>query len=194
MAKLKTREKILKAAEELFSKNGYDGVPTKLIAKEAGVTEMTLFNHFKNKALLYHTVVKERFLETDFESMTNEVAFEDLETDLGKISEKIIQYFFMNKNILLMRLKERDNFMDDPRFKLEHDPMFEHIIPFFEKYNENGVISKLGQDAAMLFIASLKGILYVSFIEDKSTEFINRLVGDFVETFCNGIKAEKKIN
>ncbi len=46
MAKKDTRQRILKTAEELFSMNGYDGVPTKHISKEAGVTEMTLFNHF----------------------------------------------------------------------------------------------------------------------------------------------------
>jgi AcrR family transcriptional regulator len=52
MSKEETRKKILKAAEALFSKNGYDGVPTKKIAKEAGITEMTLFNHFSTKKLL----------------------------------------------------------------------------------------------------------------------------------------------
>lgn len=187
MAKLKTREKILIAAEELFSKNGFDGVPTKLIATEAGVTEMTLFNHFKNKALLYKTVVKERFLESDFESMISDVTYDNLEKDLKNISEKMIELFLNNKKILLMRLKERQNFMNDPRFTLEHDPIYESLKPVLNTYSEKNKIKMLGDDAAMLFVASLKGILYVSIIEDKSETFINNLVNGFITTFCNGM-------
>jgi len=41
--KKKQEKKILKAVENLFSKNGFNSVPTKSIAKDAGITEMTLF-------------------------------------------------------------------------------------------------------------------------------------------------------
>jgi AcrR family transcriptional regulator len=43
------REKILKAALNLFTERGFHNTPTSLIAKEAGVATGTLFHHFKNK-------------------------------------------------------------------------------------------------------------------------------------------------
>ena len=191
MAKLETRNKILKAAEKLFSKNGFDGVATKIIAHEAGVTEMTLFNHFKNKELLYKTVVKERFLKLDFESIISDVTYDDLENDLKKISAAMIELFISNKNILLMRLKEKQNFINDPKFTLEHDPMFEQLKPFFKIYEKTGAIDRSGESAALLFVSCVKGLHYVSFIEEKSDEFINSIVSDFVTTICSGMISNK---
>jgi AcrR family transcriptional regulator len=43
------KENILKAALELFAKDGYNATATSRIAKKAGVSEGLIFRHFKNK-------------------------------------------------------------------------------------------------------------------------------------------------
>lgn len=53
----RTEQKILEAALKLFSKKGYGGATTKLIAADAGFTEMTLFTKFKNKQNLFDQVM-----------------------------------------------------------------------------------------------------------------------------------------
>lgn len=53
----KTEKKILDAALKIFAERGYDGAKTKLIAKESGFTEMTLFRKFGSKENLFHTVL-----------------------------------------------------------------------------------------------------------------------------------------
>jgi len=53
----KTEKKILDAALKIFAERGYDGAKTKLIAKESGFTEMTLFRKFGTKENLFHTVL-----------------------------------------------------------------------------------------------------------------------------------------
>lgn len=58
-----TREKILEASIELFSRRGYDGVSIRNITKEVGIKESSLYNHFTNK---------EEILETIFEVFRNE--------------------------------------------------------------------------------------------------------------------------
>ena len=51
------REKIMQAALLLFSENGYADTSTKLIAKEADVSEALIFKHFANKdKLLFHLI------------------------------------------------------------------------------------------------------------------------------------------
>lgn len=46
----RTRERLLKAALELFLENGYERTSASQIAARAGVTEMTFFRHFPSKA------------------------------------------------------------------------------------------------------------------------------------------------
>ncbi|MEM2265151.1 MAG: helix-turn-helix domain-containing protein [Nitrososphaerota archaeon] len=64
---LETEDKLLQAALELFSEKGYLGATTKEIAKRAGVSELTLFRHFKSKENLF-TAVLNRYSFLNLES------------------------------------------------------------------------------------------------------------------------------
>lgn len=48
-----TRARILEAAARLFLERGYDAVPVAEIAREAGVSSVTVFNHFPRKEDLF---------------------------------------------------------------------------------------------------------------------------------------------
>jgi AcrR family transcriptional regulator len=54
---LKTKDRILEAAYKCFSEKGYLGATTREIAKNAGVSEVTLFRHFKSKKELFSEVL-----------------------------------------------------------------------------------------------------------------------------------------
>lgn len=54
---LDTEQKILDAALEVFSENGYAGARTRIIAKRSGFTEMTLFRKFETKENLFNQVL-----------------------------------------------------------------------------------------------------------------------------------------
>jgi AcrR family transcriptional regulator len=49
----KTRQRILDAAQELFTEHGFANVSTSSISTAAGVTDGALFHHFKNKKELF---------------------------------------------------------------------------------------------------------------------------------------------
>lgn len=53
---VKTKEKILQAAKDLFVKHGFDGVSMNDIAKQAGVTYALTYHHFEDKADLWSQV------------------------------------------------------------------------------------------------------------------------------------------
>lgn len=66
-----TEQKILDAALKIFSKNGYVGARTRIIAKESGFTEMTLFRKFETKENLFNQVLitnQERIVK-DFDAL-----------------------------------------------------------------------------------------------------------------------------
>jgi AcrR family transcriptional regulator len=53
-----TRQRILKAAEKVFSRDGFQGATTREIAREAQVNEVTLFRHFRTRdELLRETIL-----------------------------------------------------------------------------------------------------------------------------------------
>jgi AcrR family transcriptional regulator len=57
-ASLETRLRIRAAAEALFLRDGYVRTTTKAIAREAGVSEMTVFLAFNNKAALLSEIIR----------------------------------------------------------------------------------------------------------------------------------------
>lgn len=52
------QEKIIEAALELFSKNGFHATSTSKVAKHAGVSEGLIFRHFENKNGLLEAIAK----------------------------------------------------------------------------------------------------------------------------------------
>ena len=57
MKKPETQQAILAAAKKLFITNGYKGTATIQIAREAGISEMTLFRHFPSKEDIFLAVI-----------------------------------------------------------------------------------------------------------------------------------------
>lgn len=60
------QENIVKAALQLFAKEGYNATSTSKVAKAAGVSEGLIFRHFRNKEGLLHAILEfgsEKFKE-----------------------------------------------------------------------------------------------------------------------------------
>ena len=57
------KQDVLKAAVQLFSKQGFDGTTTLEIAKAAHVTEPVIYYHFKNKDGLFTYILGRTFSE-----------------------------------------------------------------------------------------------------------------------------------
>ncbi|NJN87877.1 MAG: TetR/AcrR family transcriptional regulator [Leptolyngbyaceae cyanobacterium SL_7_1] len=60
---VEVQTRILKAAERLFARRGYEGTTTRDLAKEAGVAEGTLFRHFENKKAILIEVATQGWVE-----------------------------------------------------------------------------------------------------------------------------------
>ncbi|MDA7087313.1 TetR/AcrR family transcriptional regulator [Pseudomonas sp. SA3-5] len=57
------RQAILEAAKSLFLSQGYDGSSMDAIAAEAGVSKLTVYNHFTDKETLFSAAVKAKCQE-----------------------------------------------------------------------------------------------------------------------------------
>ena len=102
---LDTKEKILRAAVKLFENNGFSGTSTMAIAKEANVSEMTIFRNFGNKENLFHEAVGEITKDGDFTLVQGAITGE-LSEDLSYLGVLIMDFFEKRRNLMLMMMFE----------------------------------------------------------------------------------------
>lgn len=57
MAKKNTKEKIFDVSIDLFSQYGYDGVSIRQIAKEVGIKESSIYNHYQSKESILESIL-----------------------------------------------------------------------------------------------------------------------------------------
>ncbi|MEN4053238.1 MULTISPECIES: TetR/AcrR family transcriptional regulator [Sulfurimonas] len=89
----KTKEKILKVATTLFSQLGYRGASVRKIAKEVGIRESALYNHFTNKEEIFLEVAKGIF-SSPFSLSSQEI------TELALRGKPFLQKFTMQYKML----------------------------------------------------------------------------------------------
>ena len=101
-----TRQRILQAAAQVFSEQGYTAATTRAIAAAAGVNEVTLFRRFGSKKNLLMAVIN-RFsalpgLEATFESQLTV----DYRQDLLHIGRQFLVMMSENRKAILMTICE----------------------------------------------------------------------------------------
>ncbi|MDX1627634.1 MAG: TetR/AcrR family transcriptional regulator [Fulvivirga sp.] len=83
------QEKILHAAGELFSREGYHATSTSKVARKAGVSEGLIFRHYGNKEGLLNAVIEEG--QERFKSLYANIV---METDPKEVLKKTIKLPF----------------------------------------------------------------------------------------------------
>jgi AcrR family transcriptional regulator len=102
-----TAASILSAARDLFAEKGFHNISTRLIARKAGVNEVTLFRHFGTKTALYEAVF-------DHFGSTSGV-YASFEKDSGKTAQEALldfgfslyRFFCDNEPLVRMELREQ---------------------------------------------------------------------------------------
>ncbi len=79
---LNTKERILDAAIDLVSRKGFDAMSIREIAREVGIRESSIYNHFKSKDEILDTII-EYFITELSRSYPGEVPMETLLAQYG---------------------------------------------------------------------------------------------------------------
>ncbi len=157
-----TRERIIKIAEKLFAKQGYDGTSTRQISSEVGISIQTLHHHIQNKANLYNLVLERAMGPTT--SLINQHIQDMLKEDLNndEVLEKAINRFIDD---LFDIVRENQNYpllffrqwleMDQNLKRFE----WEQLVPILQTWTkqvEESVSEKRrkGLDIPLLFLTS----------------------------------------
>jgi AcrR family transcriptional regulator len=101
-----TRSEIVRAAFELFAKQGYEAVSMDSIAEAAGVSRATLFNYFPQKELMLRDIAaaraeKLKSILGEFSSSRKPPKFEDIVALFLRLSEENARIAEHSKKLLL---------------------------------------------------------------------------------------------
>jgi AcrR family transcriptional regulator len=133
-----TREKLLKATLQLVSEKGYLGATTREIARQAGVTEITLFRHFGTKERLFESLLSTYTFLPQLKELLPELETLSYEDALTLIATKF-----------LMTLKERKAMV-----KIMHSEITIYPDKIREMYNS--FIDEIRATLATYFISMRK--------------------------------------
>ncbi len=161
---MSTKEDILNAAVELFSKRGFEGVSIREIAKLAKVHFASIRHHFGDKDDLYDACISlqgesrlisaQRFLGPEPKNK------EEMRLRLGFAIEDVFRIHNENPFLtkLLLQEVESANHRADKTLKKTMITMTETFIMFFKTCQKKGFIDK--DDDPVFLTQSLMGILH----------------------------------
>lgn len=99
------RERIIKAAREIFTEDSFQSMSIKSIAKKAGIATGTFYLYFTNKESLVETVVTEMYKELMGLIKTERSKYETVFDKLQASMEVCIMVFIREKGIAKLLLK-----------------------------------------------------------------------------------------
>jgi len=193
---MKTEEKMLDAAFDLFSGRGYKATTTKLIAEKAGVNEVTIFRHFDSKMDLFRRVIEQQAEERKeivVEEMPEPTG--DLEKDMVMLGMRTHEVLMESSDFFKLLLSEVDR--DPQLFQLiSHVP--EKFVEGFSMYLEAG--KKKGnirkdldtEVAAFTFLSFFfRAMIEKAFLgEGKIFEVSENEIREHIDIFLEGVQDE----
>lgn len=153
-----TRDKILSAARNVFSKYGYTRATTKEIANVAGVAEITLFRHFETKINLFYETISKYLINTMLDSKPIESNVDAKQTIL-KLTQERIDTLRDNKDLFICTLYEAQ-FNDEVKGMLKkiHSKVFDVLTLYLES-NQILINDIKIEYIAQLFLSTIVGTI-----------------------------------
>ncbi|MFZ1028089.1 MAG: TetR/AcrR family transcriptional regulator [Limnoraphis robusta] len=187
-----TSTRILKAAQRLFARKGYDGTTTRDLAQAAGVAEGTIFRHFPNKKAILIEVATEGWIEI----------LTDLLTELSEMGSykavaQVMRRRMLNlhENADLMRVCFLEaQFHPELRDRIQSEviaKMTDVAEAFFETAMEKGVYRRMNpRIVAQVFLGmfAVAGFSYTTLIEPGARpKAMQELAEGLADIFLNGV-------
>lgn len=182
-----TKRMILSAAKELFSKQGYDSVTMRQIAKKAGCSHTTIYIYFKDKEALLHQLSMPSLVELyqQLVQISEKATLSPIER-LKKISSEFIRFSLLNQNMYFVFINAKSTRVDEEDPELEINKL---RIKLFEIIKQmlleclNIEDEKQLLSFSRIFFYHLNGIIYTySYLHEPVEVLMERLIETFDES------------
>ncbi|MCK5582873.1 MAG: TetR/AcrR family transcriptional regulator [Elusimicrobiales bacterium] len=187
------KKQILDAAVIVFSKDGFSRANTDDIAKRAKLGKGTVFRYFKNKKILFCSVV-----DRGLDSLKNEIMSEiekvsDPLEKIEKIIESYLSFFEKNKNLIGILIHEQSSFQKRiaSQYLNHYYGNVDRIKLIFKEALSQGLIKRMDINKVITVLTGLlNGIVYMWQVEGRKGKLTDR-VSIILEIFFTGIIKNK---
>ncbi|WP_440977719.1 TetR/AcrR family transcriptional regulator [Sedimentibacter sp. LTW-03] len=163
-----TRERILNAAREVFSKKGYAGSTTKEISSFAEVAEITLFRHFETKNNLFCETISKFIVKPmlNFNSSKTKLNSEQV---IEKIIEERTSTLRKNRDLFICTIYEAQ-FNDEIKNMLKS--IFSKVFDELMHYMRDGYMKsgeKTIEYMAQIILSTIVGLIIFESLTGSDT-------------------------
>lgn len=208
MAKQNTKEKIFEVSIDLFSQYGYDGVSIRQIAKEVGIKESSIYNHYPSKESILDDILNYYIREMLKEEAPLMQSSQNLDLGFDTFyrigSERFISKLSEEKMMKITRIFLVESYHNEKINKFLKEAIIGYgvngWIELFDLMKEKKVIkedSNSKQLAESFYYYGLF-LLYEHFIinypedDEKFIEDFVKRTTDHMKTIYNSVKTEEK--
>lgn len=195
-----TKIKIMSAALDLFSRYGFAGSSVRHIAKEVGIRESAIYNHFGSKDAILKEILDEYSPRNVGINLLTDELLGELDNPrkfLSIFSEKLLNHWNSNYERKILRLlvfeEFRDNSDPDNSLKKLMSSLQELWIIIFNEMNKLKIIKNIDSEIlADEFVATLFFIRIEFLSGDDSKKIIeaNKKLKNHIDFFWNAISGE----
>ncbi|RXZ83755.1 TetR/AcrR family transcriptional regulator [Paenibacillaceae bacterium] len=189
--KKETSEKIMDAAIELFSKNGFDGVTTEEVAAEAGFSEKTLFRHFKSKQNLLEQAIDRFHYADEMRAIFDNELSGNVRDDLWLISDNYHRIMYRNRKMLRIIMKVGKTLPGLHQYAHRHPKALQELLTryFADMKKQNKLYAVDEEKAAITFLYMNFGLAQGRMNEDPafSDEEFKALLRESIALFARGV-------
>ena len=191
-AEVETRSRILKAAERLFARQGFDGTTTRDLAREAGVAEGTLFRHFENKKAILVEVATQGWIEILTDLLT-ELSEMGSYKAIAQVMRRRMLNLHQNADMMRVCFMEAQ-FHPDLRDRIQSDviaKMSDVAEAFFQTAMDQGIYRPMNpRIVAQVFLGmfTVAGFSRNTMMaEDSSPQVMQEMAEGIADIFLNGV-------
>ncbi|MCJ7561770.1 MAG: TetR/AcrR family transcriptional regulator [Thermoplasmata archaeon] len=194
-----SRERILKAALEVFGSKGFTAATTKEIAERAGVNEVTVFRQFKSKNTLFFAVLTEKsalkdiveHVRFDADAPLEELIVHNVRTALTVLQE--------NRHLFMVVLGDAWRYPKSRRMLSETVMQrgIEFLTSMMARLVEEGRIRKIRPEvAARALMGMVQGYFITRYMlggDDPDPVEDETYIRGFASVFVDGVRLEEKV-
>jgi AcrR family transcriptional regulator len=186
-----TRQRIVRAASQVFSEFGYSGATTRAIAATAGVNEVTLFRYFGDKKSLMLEVARQRSAIPGMETALKDKFTGDCRQDLCLIGREYLGLMLERRREILTSIVEADRIPEIKEF-IAYVPRMQNQMlgGYFRQQIARGVMREMNSEmAAQAFFGMFMSYsIMLGLTGDSATSApVEAVIDQFVNIFLEGI-------